>query len=195
LFSGSTQGVSDDSCPHSFTGPDLGSELTSAGLSFTGYSQALPAVGFTGCSSGPYARKHSPWVNFSDVPAMANQPWTALPSDYSQLPTLSFAIPDLDHDMHDGSVRKGDDWLKQSLSGYAAWAQTHNSLLVVTWDEDDHSQSNQIATLIVGQAVRPGDYTETMDHYRLLRTLEDAFRLPHAGYSAQVSPVLDIWKH
>ncbi|MEY9968095.1 hypothetical protein ABIA33_006175 [Streptacidiphilus sp. MAP12-16] len=194
LFSGSTQGVTDDSCPHTFSGPDLGSELTTAGLGFAGYSESMPSAGFTGCDSGSYARKHNPWVNFSDVPSAANQPWTAFPHDYSQLPTLSFVIPNLDDDMHDGSVRQGDDWLKQSLGAYATWARTHNSLLVVTWDEDDESHSNQIPTILVGQPVRPGSYAETLDHYRLLRTLEDAYGLPHAGDSSAVTPVLDAWQ-
>ncbi|WP_370144542.1 alkaline phosphatase family protein [Streptacidiphilus sp. EB129] len=194
LFSGSTQGVTDDSCPHSFAGPDLGSELTGAGLSFAGYSEDLPATGSTSCDSGAYARKHNPWLNFTDVPGTANQPWTAFPHDYTRLPTLSFVVPNLDHDMHDGSVQQGDSWLRQNLGGYATWAKTHNSLLVVTWDEDDQSQANQIPTLFIGEQVRPGQYAETVDHYRLLRTLEDAFQLPHAGYAASVTPVVDAFR-
>ncbi len=38
LFSGSTQGLSDDSCPHTFSGPDLGGELIAASDTFSGYS-------------------------------------------------------------------------------------------------------------------------------------------------------------
>src|SRR5438552_18828138 len=38
LFSGSTQGLTDDSCPQTFSGPDLGGQLLAANLSFTGYS-------------------------------------------------------------------------------------------------------------------------------------------------------------
>ena len=52
LFSGSTQGLSDDSCPHDYTGPNLAGALLARGLSFTGYSEDLPAPGFTGCGSG-----------------------------------------------------------------------------------------------------------------------------------------------
>ena len=48
LFSGSTQGVSDDSCPHQFSAPNLGSELIAAGRTFTGYSESLPAAGSSG---------------------------------------------------------------------------------------------------------------------------------------------------
>src|SRR5437762_8336262 len=36
FFSGSTQGITDDSCPHTFGPPDLGGELIQAGLTFGG---------------------------------------------------------------------------------------------------------------------------------------------------------------
>src|SRR5205807_5966884 len=41
LFSGSNQGVTDDSCPHTFSVENLASELTAAGLTFTGFSEDL----------------------------------------------------------------------------------------------------------------------------------------------------------
>src|SRR6476469_3287003 len=86
LFSGSTQGVTDDSCPHTFATANLGTELIASSLSFTGYSESMPYDGYLGCSSGGYARKHNPWVDFSTVPATSNRTLDAFPSDYSQLP-------------------------------------------------------------------------------------------------------------
>jgi acid phosphatase len=62
LFSGSTQGITDDGCPDSFTGSNLASELIAAGLTFGGYSEDMPSVGYTGCEYLAYARKHNPWV-------------------------------------------------------------------------------------------------------------------------------------
>src|SRR4030081_3022997 len=41
--------------------------------------------------------------------------------------------------LHDGSVRVGDTWLKVHFGGYAEWAKTSNSLLIITFDEDDIS--------------------------------------------------------
>jgi phosphatidylinositol-3-phosphatase len=190
LFSGSTQGITDDSCPHTFAGPNLASELTAAKYSFAGYSEGLPGAGFTGCSSGSYARKHSPWVNFADVPASDNLPFTAFPTDYALLPTVSFVIPDLDDDMHDGTIEQADQWLSSHLGGYAAWAPAHRSLLVVTLDEDDYSAGNQIATIITGALVRTGRYSERIDHYRVLRTLTDAYHLAPLGSG---SPITDVW--
>jgi phosphatidylinositol-3-phosphatase len=86
LFSGSTQGVTDDACPQSLSGPNLATELAAAGRSFTGYSEDLPRAGYTGCGAGSYARKHNPWVDFTDVPSAMNQPYSALPQDYNALP-------------------------------------------------------------------------------------------------------------
>lgn len=197
LFSGSTQGVSDDSCPHTFTGANLASELSAAGLSFASYAENLPGAGYTGCTSpdGLYARKHNPWVNFTTVPSSANLPFSSFAdsSDYSHLPTVSFVIPNLNNDMHNGTIQEGDSWLKNNLAAYAQWAETHNSLLIVTWDEDDGSQSNQIPTLFVGQMVKAGRYGETINHYTVLRTLEDMYGLPAVGNSANVSVITDCW--
>ena len=69
LFSGDNQGVTDDNLPIDtpFTTPNLGAELLSNGKTFTGYSEDLPFAGFHGGSSGAYARKHNPWVNWQDA--------------------------------------------------------------------------------------------------------------------------------
>ena len=79
LFSGSTQGSTDDSCPHTFDGRRTWAVLVDAGRSFAGYSEGLPAPASLVCRAGAYARKHAPWVNFPSVPASANLPFTRLP--------------------------------------------------------------------------------------------------------------------
>ena len=196
FFSGSTQGLTDDSCPHTYSTStaNLASELIAAGLTFGGYSEGLPSVGYTGCASGAYVRKHNPWVNFSNVPGSANMPFTSFPADHSTLPTISIVVPNLNNDMHDGTVLQGDGWLQQHLDGYVQWAETHNSLLIVTWDEDDFTVSNHIPTIFVGPMVKPGQYGSTINHYNVLRTLEDMYGLPHAGNSATATPITGIWQ-
>jgi len=193
MFSGSTHGLSSDSCPHTFTGPNLGSSLLAAGDTFTGYSESLPSPGYTGCSAGAYARKHNPWVNFAALPAGVNQPMTAFPSNFAQLPDLAFVIPNLNDDMHDGTIAEGDQWIKAHLSGYATWTTAHNSLLIVTTDEDDSSHANHITTIVMGAHVRPGTDTTRTNHYGLLRTLLDSFGLsPFAG-AATAAPITGFW--
>jgi acid phosphatase len=190
LFSGSTQGVTDDSCPQTFSGPNLASQLQAAGKTFVGYSEDLPSAGFTGCEAGDYARKHAPWVNFPGLPTSVNQPYTALPADFSALPTVSFVVPNLCNDMHDCGVATGDRWARQHLSDYVNWATTHNSLLVVTFDEDSGTPANHIATMLVGPMVRTGASDQRIDHYSLLRALEDMYGLPPLGGAAQAGPLI-----
>jgi acid phosphatase len=189
LFSGSTQAVTSDACPLSFTAPNLATSLRAAGRTFAGYSEELPSAGYTGCSYGAYARKHAPWVDFTNVPASANLPMTAFPTDFAQLPTVSFVMPDLDHDMHDGSRAQADAWLRDHLDGYVRWAVTHDSVLIVTTDEDDYSADNRIATLFVGAHIRRGAYGQRVDHYSVLRWVETMYGLPLLGRSAGAAPV------
>ncbi|KJK59380.1 acid phosphatase [Saccharothrix sp. ST-888] len=194
LFGGSTFGLSSDACPvNEGNKANLGSELLASGRTFKGYSEGLPRTGSTSCSSGGYARKHSPWVNFSNVPAADSLPFSSFPTDYNTLPTVSFVIPNLDDDMHDGTIADGDSWLQNNLADYATWAQQNNSLLVVTWDEDDYTESNQIPTLFFGAHVQPGQYSETINHYNVLATLEQMYGLAPVGQSASAAPITDIW--
>src|SRR5262249_42319654 len=147
-----------------------------------------------GSSSGNYVRRHNPWVDFMDVPSSANLPLTSLPSDFNQLRTVSFIVPNLENDMHSGSIERADDWLKQHLDEYVQWAQSHNSLLIVTWDESNLSSLvNHIPTIFVGPMVKPGQYSEQINHYNVLRTLEGMYGLPAAGKSANVSLITDAF--
>jgi hypothetical protein len=194
MFSGSTQGVASDACPQNFKGrANLGRQLIDAGRTFAGYSEDQPSVGYTGCNTAGYARKHNPWVDFDNVPAEGNQPYTAFPSDYAALPTVSYVIPNLCNDMHDCPVSTGDAWLKTNLDGYVQWAKTHNSLLILTWDEDDFGLSNQIVTVFAGAGVRAGNYSQNINHYNVLRTIEDMYGLAPLGKAASAGPITNVW--
>ncbi|MDT5035054.1 MAG: phosphatidylinositol-3-phosphatase [Micromonosporaceae bacterium] len=193
LFSGSTQGVVNDDCPKAFGGTNLGAQLIGARLTFTGYSETMPSDGFTGCSSGTYARKHNSWVDFSNVPSASNRTLAAFPTDFTRLPTVSFVTPNTCNDMHDCPVGTGNAWLQGHFDAYAQWAKTHNSLLIVTFDEDDFTAVNQVYTAFVGAHVIPGAYSEKINHYNVLRTIEGAYGLAGINNAAPLAPILDIW--
>jgi acid phosphatase len=90
-----------------------------------------------------YGRKHVPWISFGNVPTSWNLSFKDFPSDYTKLPTVAFVIPNLYHDMHNFpddpeiSIPAGDSWLRYNLDRYYQWARTHNSLLIITFDEND----------------------------------------------------------
>lgn len=201
MFSGGNQGVKDDNIPAGapFKTPNLGASLISKGLSFTGYSEDLPSIGYTGANSGAYYRKHAPWVHWQGsgsnglAPAV-NRPLTSFPkNNYSALPTISFVIPNQNNDIHDGTINMADNWIKNNLDGYVQWAKSNNSLLIVTFDEDDNNNNNQIMTFFVGPMVKQGKYSSHINHYNVLRTLEDMYGLNYAGASSTVNPITDCW--
>src|SRR5207249_2908011 len=145
-------------------------------------------------------RKHNPWVNFSNLPAgtttltSSNLRMIDFPTDYTTLPTVSIVVPNQNNDMHNGTnpttVATGDAWAQSHLDGYYQWAKTHNSLLILTFDESNGGSqglttpsANQIVTVFAGAGIAPGAYAEGagVTHVNTMRTLEDMYGLPHAG--------------
>jgi phosphatidylinositol-3-phosphatase len=196
LFSGDTQGITDDGCytPGFSSAPNLASELADAGKSWASYNESLPGQGSTTCKDGDYAQKHNPWFGFSNVPTSSAMTFDQFPSDFSTLPQVSFVTPNLCSDMHDCSVSTGDTWLQDHLGAYATWAQTNNSVLIITFDEDNYLAGNRIATVLYGQPVTPGSSSDAdYNHYSVLRTIEDMYGTAHAGNAASASDITGIW--
>jgi phosphatidylinositol-3-phosphatase len=193
LFSGSTLGITNNACPNSFDSDNLAKRLMDGGLSFASYAESLPSVGSLVCGSGAYQRKHNPVSNWLQLPSVLNQRFADFPRDFAKLPTLSFVIPNQNHDMHDGSFEMADDWLKANIAPYADWAMQHNSLLIITWDEDNYLADNRIVTVMLGPMVKAGKSTQRINHYNLLRTLLDFYGLPALGASADAEAVSGIW--
>ena len=195
LFSGATHGITNNVCPLNFDSDNLASTLLEAGLSFASFSESMPEVGYTSCKSGAYHRKHNPSANWQGArfPSSVNQRFDDFPIDYSKLPTVSFVIPDQNNDMHDGSFTDADNWLKIHIAPYLDWAMKHNSLLILTWDEDHYQSDNRIATIFVGPMVQAGTSDQRINHYNVLRTLLDFYNLPPLGASADAEVIKGIW--
>jgi acid phosphatase len=180
LFSGSTHEVRDNGT-YWIDAPTLADSLHMAGKSFIGYVER----------GSP--RKHNPWESFVHTQGV-EQDFAAFPSDFTKLPTVSFVIPNLDNDMHDGSIARGDDWLRRHMGAYVSWCAKNNSLLILTFDESDRGHGNQIPTVFFGEPVRPGRYAKRINHYTVLRTIEEIYGLPLLGNSADQQPVTSVWK-
>lgn len=176
LFSGSTQGVRDNGS-YSLSAPTLAGALRNAGYSFIGYAE----------SGSP--RKHNPWESFADSQHLG-QDFRNFETDFSKLPTVSFVIPNLDHDMHDGSIGQADRWLREHLGAYADWAQTHNSLLIITFDETKGDDDNRVATVITGARVGAAEKGDRLNHYSLLHTIVRIYGLPLLGKTANAPAIM-----
>ncbi|MBP6649972.1 MAG: T9SS type A sorting domain-containing protein, partial [Bacteroidia bacterium] len=203
FFAGGNQGVTNNALPAAhFTSMNLAKALENAGRTFVMYSEGLPSVGYDGEASGNYVRRHNPIANWmgsgtNQVSSTLNQPYTAFPTNYSNLPTVSFVVPDLVNGMHDGTgntaIATGDNWYFTHMEPYVQWARTHNSLFILTFDEDDNLHSNQIPTIFSGQMVVQGQYNTGINHYNVLRTIEDMYGLVHSGAAASATPIHGCW--
>jgi phosphatidylinositol-3-phosphatase len=201
LFSGDDQGITNDTPPAApFTTPNLGAALLASGRTFVGYSEDLPAMGSLVVSSGVYWRKHNPWSDWqasppgaNQLPPQVNRPFTDFPADFAALPTVAFVVPNQNNDMHDGTIAQADAWLASHLGPYADWCQSHNSLLIVTWDEDSSASRDHIPTILYGPMVRTGAQDSRWTLHNLLRTVEDMHGLPHSGASARVRHISGVF--
>ncbi len=159
-----------------------------------------------------YASKHNPFVNFvgtqGDVANMV--PDTQLATDLASgnLANYSLVVPDQCHDMHGtggcsseaGLISAGDAYVGATVSEIMAshtW-QEGNNALVITWDEDDFSDSGllgtgccgadpgggRVVTIVITNkgAIHVTDNTP-YNHYSLLRSMEDAFGLPYLAHA------------
>ncbi|MGD1066953.1 MAG: alkaline phosphatase family protein [Vulcanimicrobiaceae bacterium] len=195
LFAG-IQNTNGDGCPARAipaNAPNLGSELDAAHLSFVGYAESMPEEDWHGCWAGSYARKHVPWAQFANLPRTASEPFSAFPSDFDRLPTVAFVVPNVDDDMHDGTVAQADAWARTHLGPLVRWAQTHDTLVILTMDEG-YDSTNSIPIIFAGPMVQPGRYAQRIDHYNVLRTLADMYGLVPPGHAARVAPITDCWR-
>jgi hypothetical protein len=140
----------------------------------------------------------------------------SLQGNFAALPTISFVVPNQYNDMHnavssaghpavngtgvdsqgnpvngDSTIQNGDAWLLNNIEAYRQWATTHNSLLITVWDENDSdlTDANNIPLIIDGDPnlVQAGVNSSYVNHFDLLRTLENYYGLTPTGAAAMAS--------
>jgi hypothetical protein len=195
LISGSTQGVTDDGCGYSFPGtPTIGSQLSTAGISWKAYMEELPKPASRVCTSGGYARKHNPFAYFPATNGPNVVPASQFGTDVSSgaLPPFIFYVPNLTSDGHDGTNGQVDSYLKNLIPQILAstWYK-ENGIIVITWDESNGEE--RIPTVVVTGKGGGKSLTTPGTHYGTLATIEDLYALPRLGGAvgaATLAPLL-----
>ena len=187
LCAGSTFGTTDDN-PHTEPDPTIYTVLKGAGLTFTGYvDQTQNGSDFN----------HDPWVSFPEGTSVQTDITTSFPAlfpggDYSSLLSVAYVAPNDAANMHSGTIAQGDQWPQHNLGAYAQWEVNNDSLLVVVWDESDRSSSdatNQVAAILYGAHVVPGNYNTAYNDYNLLSTILGSFGLTAPNNAATAAPI------
>ena len=204
LVSGSTHGITSDCTDCVVSGASLADTLELVGKTWKTYAEDLPYPGFTGGSAGRYAKKHDPFLYFRDIASSPGRrrhvvPFTRLTRDLARrrLPDFSLVVPNLCNDMHDCSVATGDAWLRAHVVPLLHSPVLRGGVVFVVFDEGttDLGGGGRIEALALGPTVRRGArFRRTTNHYGLLRTIEDAWKLPRLGLSRTGTPIGGIWK-
>jgi hypothetical protein len=180
LVSGSTHGIHSDCTTCKVAGETIGDELTRAGRSWAAYAEGFP-------SKPRFAKKHMPFLYFRHG-ASHVEPLSRF--DPRHLPDFAFVVPDLCDDMHSCPVATGDTWLRKFVSPLLRESRT---AIFVVFDEG--WPVNHVPALALGSAVRlHATFARRVDHYSLLRTIEDAFALRPLGAAADARPITGIWR-
>jgi phosphatidylinositol-3-phosphatase len=194
--SGGIQGCTSDTACAAFsvTAPDLGAQLTTQGVPWVSWQESIPSACYTGQTSGTYALKHS----FGGFFAADKTPCRILPYPGSAAavstltgtapPDFVWITPNLQDDMHDGSVQQGDAWLKSNIAPVLAspWFTDGNATVIVTMDESFAGPTVPMV-VISSAAAGKGHVAMSGNHYGLLRTIEETYGLPLLGNAANAA--------
>jgi hypothetical protein len=87
--------------------------------------------------------------------------------------------------MHDGITEEGDQWLRRHFERYVKWAKDHNSLFILTFDDDDGNDDDRVPAIVVGAGIKPGTDSTIGNHCSLLGAIQLIYGLaPLAGSTA-----------
>jgi len=158
------------------------------GITWKAYEEDFPGNCNPAASVGKYYRKHNPFVSFNNIRTNATRcanivNSAQLDTDLASggIPQYSYFTPNIDNDAHDTNIAFAGNWLHNFLSTRMDKFPT-GTLFVITWDEDDATENNQIFTAIFGSMIKPGTVDGTLyNHYSLLRTVEDNWGLGNLG--------------
>ena len=206
LFSGSTQGVTDDGV-HDVRAPSIADQLEATGRTWRVYAENVPAGCYRGARSdggadgpGSYARKHEPAISFASISDSATrcaniQPLRAF--DPAAAP-FTFIVPNMCHDAHDCPMSVADAWLRTfvpRILDSPAWRD--DGVLFITFDEADGAEraANRVATIVIAPAVPAGTRSSVPHtHYSLLRTIQTGLGLDCLAASCQANTLGEFFR-
>jgi phospholipase C len=189
----------------------LADQIERAGLTWRAYEEGMgPPCGLQ--SHDRYAAKHDPFVYFSDINGWDGTQF--VPSarctqhivDYSQidadiasgaLPDYVFVTPDLDHDMHDGSVAEGDAWLAGEVPKMLATdAYQRGGVLFLLWDEGSNSSDDPpfiaVSPNTTARTVSQTSY-DTSSFLLTVQSMLGVEALPCSANPSAVTPMSDLF--
>lgn len=196
MVGGSTFGVADDGPPtaHPISAPSVFADALAGGRSVAVYADGMGTNCRASDGGDHYAVRHNPWVYFVreradcrrfDVPGSA----LAVDARRGALPNVGLVVPDTCRDAHDCGLGVADAWFARVMRSVVAGPDWRAGRLavVLTADEDDHNEDNKVLTVVAHPSQDHHVVDQRLDHYSLLRLLEDVAGAPHRGRAADAT--------
>jgi phosphatidylinositol-3-phosphatase len=183
----------------SISAPSIFGQVSTARLTWGTYAESMPSPCYAQ-DQRPYVVHHNAPPFYADAAALCptnDLPYTSI--DPNNLPNFSVIIPNVDNDMHDGSIFTGDTWLATNLPPILASSDylAGQTAVFITWDEGSAPRHTKncalnttdygchVLTEVIAESVPPNTVSATLfNHYSLLRTTEELLGLPPLGSAA-----------
>ena len=217
MMSGQNFGVLDDDDPdshHLDATSHIADQLEAAGLSWKTYQESMgKPCNLT--SHGRYAAKHNPFVFFTDINGWDGKTFQRSQRcidhvvDYSQLdddlahgalPRYVFITPNLDHDMHDGSIYEADAWLASELPKLLSTDGYRNGgAIFLMWDEGGgFPASDDPLLILISPNAKPGMRShvnyDTSSYLKTVQAILGVPALPCAATPTSVAVMDDLFE-
>jgi phosphatidylinositol-3-phosphatase len=194
MTSGSTQGITDDKAPsaHPLGVASIFSQLGTDARSLEG---SMPA-NCDKLDSGEYAVRHDPEAYYTNLGTACSTNDVPLGSTPNLSAKFTFITPNLIDDMHDGTIAQGDQWLSGFMPKVFATSQYQagNTVVFLTWDEDNGSTPNHIVTIVISPTTKGISSGTAFTHYSMLRTTEEILGLPLLGGAKTANDMRAVFK-
>ena len=217
MVSGENFGILNDNDPgpgnHIASSSHIADQLEMAGLTWKSYQESMgQPCGLQ--SHDEYAAKHNPFVYFDDINGWNGTGFAPTQRcldnvvDYSQLdndiankkvPKYAFITPNLQDDMHDGSIAQGDQWLAREMPKILALDEFNKGgVIFLTWDEGGGLIAGDDPPMIVISPNAKQGYTSQVqyDTSSFLKTVESILglqQLPCASAGETVTAMSDLF--
>ena len=184
---------------------NIATEMCVNGISWKGYFENMPQVGYTKDRAFPYVKAHNPFAYFADVARNPDQAKNMVPLEELEvdlkndnMPSFAYIIPNQINNMHDCPQGGNQCPNDEKLPVADAWLQRYiapilestsfkkNGLMIITFDEsfdtDPRHGGGHIVTMLIGPNVKKNYKSETF--YQLpsvLRLICDKLKIPAMG--------------
>jgi phosphatidylinositol-3-phosphatase len=179
--------------------------IDAAGLTWREYAE--DASGTSCILGGAVDVNHVPFSYFNDVTNNGSssfpycisheRPFTQLATDLTgnSVANYNFITPNLNDDMHNGTIQQADSWLSTEVPKILnSQAYKSNGVLFIIWDEGEPDDGP--IGMIVESPLAKKNYSNTIhyDHSSTLKTLEEIFGVsPMLGGAASATDLSDFF--